>query len=235
MSDLYQVTDYPLPTGASTDKFVVKHDEAANKLTVSATVLLQSVYELHNPADDQFAKTPGGKKYTVGLAIPKTATGFLSQLKKSSDAMMLADGTKGPYPHAVKDGGAQDGNGLYVKAGGRWQQWAYWSAKSKRAPVVTRKEGEHVIEVPLTEAVAGTWAIVLFDLIPIAYGGQSGGGKRGTSAWVSRIHLLGGGKPIQGGGRTDDSDFMSMVSSAPAGAVGGGAAPAGGDTVEALF
>jgi hypothetical protein len=235
MTDIYSVSDFPLPPGATLDRFSIKQDASANKLTVSATVWLQSVYELHNPAEDTFAKQPGGKKYTVGLAVPKTATGFLSQLKKAADAMMLADGVKGAYPHAIKDGAAQDGNGLYVKAGGRLQEWAYWSAKSKRPPIVTRKEGDHVIEVPVTEAIGGTWAIVLFDLIPIAYGGQAGGGKRGTSAWISRLHLLGGGKPIQGGGRSDDTDFMSMVSDSPASAAGGSVAAAGGGTVEALF
>ena len=210
-------SEFPLPPGASVDKFSVKHDTAANKLTVSATVLLQSVYELHNPVDDAMAKTPGGKKYVVGLAVPKTATALLQALKANSDALMVADGQKGPYPNCIKDGATKDGSNLFVKAGGAWQDWGYWSVKSKRCPVITRKESDQVIEVPAAEAIAGTWAIVLFDIIAIGYG-DKGGNKRGTSAWMSRIHLLGGGKPIQGGGRTDDTDFMAMVEAAGSGA-----------------
>jgi len=227
----YPTADFPPPSGISLDKFSIKHDTARNALTCSLPVLLQSVYELATPVDDQFAKTPGGKKYSVGLAIPKTALPMLKELKAKSDALMAADGVKGPYPSAIKDGGSQDGNGLFVKAGGAWSEWYYFTAKSKRPPVVTRKEQGQVIEVPLAEAQAGTWALVLFDLIAISYGGQGGaGGKRGTSAWMSRIHLLGGGKVIQTGGRSDDSDFLSMVEGS-----GSGADSAGGTTAEALF
>ena len=108
----YPTADFSLPSGISLDKFSIKHDTARNALTCSLPVLLQSVYELANPVDDQFAKTPGGKKYSVGLAIPKTALPMLKELKAKSDALMAADGVKGPYPSAIKDGGSQDGNGL---------------------------------------------------------------------------------------------------------------------------
>lgn len=218
--DIYKATDFPMPpSGIDFTRFTVKHDAARNSASITCPVLLQSSFELVNPTDN--VHKPGTQKWTGGFCIPKVAGApLLAALKKVSDEMMKLDGAKGAYPNAIKDGAAKDGSGLYVKAGGKWSEFAYFSAKSYRCPTFTKKDQNGaLIEIPANELVQGTYGILLLDLIVVSHGGQGGaGGKRGTSAWMSRYHQVGGGMPIGGGAGRDESDFMSMIDAAAANA-----------------
>jgi len=212
--DKYSVSDFVIPSGIDLAKFSIKHDATRNAAAITIPVIIQNTFTLVNPEDNM--SKPGTKKWTGGFAIPKaTATEILSGLKKVSDEIMRLDGSKGPYPSAFKDGNAKDGSGLFVKAGGKWADFVYFSAKSNRSPTFTKKDDNGaLIEIPATELVQGSWAIILFDLIAVSYGagGSGGGGKRGTSAWMSRLHMVGGGAPISSGGASQDtSDFMNMI------------------------
>jgi hypothetical protein len=215
----YAPSEFPIPPGIDFSKFSIKREEARNSLVISCPILIQATYEMVNPIDDPNAKQEGGKKWTLGAAIPKELGGpLIAAIKTASDEIMAGAGHKsGPYPHFLRDGGAKDSAGLYAKAGGKWSEFGYFSVKSKRCPIITeRDEHGQIIDIGASELEVGRYALLNFSVIAITYGGA--GGKLGTSAWINRIHFVGGGKALSGGGAREDADFTAMVDAASAAA-----------------
>jgi hypothetical protein len=210
MDTSFNLKDFPPPAGFSFDKYDVKHVEASNTVQVTLPVLLTWTRELAVPETND---VDGAKKWIVGFAIPKAeGAKALAAIKAACDTMMKADGHKaGAYPHCVRDGGAKDGNGMFVKSGGKLADWAYCTAKTKRVPRLLEKASSGMLEIEATKVQAGTYAYLAANIIAIGYG-EKAGNKRGTSCWFNKILWLGGGNPIVGGGaRSDEEDFGSVI------------------------
>jgi hypothetical protein len=211
MSDKYNPSDFPLPEGFSFSKYKLNLDESTNKIACTIPVFFTWTRELVTPEVDEATNV---KKWSVSCAIPKEASeAVVAEARKLCDAMMKADGNKtGAYPHFMRDGAAKDSSGMFIRSGGRLQEYYYFTAKTRNLPkVLQRVDGDLIPAESLDIVYSGGYGFIAGSIIPISYGDSSS--KRGTSFWFNKILFAGGGKALGSAGRSDEDDFGDVFSS----------------------
>ena len=212
MSDI--INEQGRPEGLSLDAFKVELNADETSFKLVAPVKLTWVRELQQPELIEGRDGAEEKKWSVAAAIPKVGSDkLLAAIKAASDTIAKNAGVKGPYPHFLRDGAATDSAGMFVKQDGRLQNYHYFTAKTKRAPVVKTQGSDGFLPCDLEDIYSGGYALLSCNVIMVTYGG-SAGGKKGTSAWLNRLLWVGGGTNLGGGsGGSEVDDFGDLLPS----------------------